>query len=198
LKKSKCNGFPGMKEIEERLADDKTYVNAEMLLKENHPLRLRQVEDEQSYLAVRDGILKFVNTGKDSCDFLGIKSELDYLQERRTADLLQRIPGVVDDEFRQGNIKAKKAIFTIGLAHIHMITEYLNKGRIDIASPSSVSTQGKDYRAELNLRKENFGVTVIIPRTLIEDREVLEMNGLDKIVTQSKSQSPIVFSKPHL
>jgi hypothetical protein len=198
LKKSKCNGFPGMKEIEERLVDDRTYVNAEMLLNENHPLRLRQVENEQSYVAVRDSIVKLVNTGKDSCDFLSIKSELDYLQERRTADLLQRIPGIVDDEFRQGNIKSKKAIFTIGLAHIHKIIEYLNKGRIDISSPSSVSTQGKDYSAELNLRKENFSVTVIIPRTLIEDRKVLEMNGLDKVVTQSKNQSSIVFSKPHL
>jgi hypothetical protein len=198
FKKSKCNGIPGMKEIEERLVDDKTYVNAEMLLNENHPLRLRQVEDEQSYIAVRDGILKYVNTGKDSCDLVSIKSELDYLQERRTAALLQRIPGIVDDEFRQGNIKVKKAIFTIGLAHIYKIVEYLNKGRIDIAPPSSTSNQGKGYAAELTLRKENFSITVIIPRTLIEDRKVLEMNGLDKIVAQLRNRSPIAFSLPHL
>ncbi len=153
LKKSKCNGSPGLKEIEERLADDKTYVNAEMLLNENHPLRLRQVEDEQSYFAVRESILKLVNTGKDSCDLPGIKSELDYLQERRTADLLQRIPGIVDDEFRQGNIKAKKAIFTIGLAHIHKIIEYLNKGRIDISPSLFNSGQRLQGGVELTERK---------------------------------------------
>jgi hypothetical protein len=183
LKNSKCNGFPSLKEIEERLVDDKTYVNAEMLLNENHPLRLRQVEDEQSYFAVRDGILKLVNTGKDSCDLLSIKSELDYLQERRTAELLQRIPGIVDDELRQGNIKSKQAIFTIGLAHIPKIIEYLNRGRIVIHSPLSTPNRSEDYTAELYLRKANFSVYVIIPRALADDPEVLEMVGLDKGVS---------------
>jgi hypothetical protein len=135
-----------LKEIGERLVDDKTYVNAEMFLNENHPLRLRQVEDEQSYFAVRGSILRLVNTGKDACDLTDIRSELDYLQERRTADLLQRIPGIVHDEIEHGNIKTKKAIFTIGLAHIRKIIEYLNKGKIDISPPSS--TQGKEFRAE--------------------------------------------------
>ena len=189
LKKSKCNGFPEMKEIEERLVDDKTYVNAEMLLNEYHPLKLRQVEDEQSYFAVRDSILKLVNTDKDSCDFSNIKSELDYLQERRTATLLQRIPGIVDDEFRQGNIKAKKAIFTIGMAHIPKIIDYLNKGRIEIHSPISTPNRNEDYTAELNLRKANFNVYVIISRTLADDPEVLKMNGLDKIVSSFRRQS---------
>jgi hypothetical protein len=126
-----------------------------------------------------------------------VRSELDYLQERRTADLLQRIPGIVNDEFGQGNIKAKKAIFTIGLAHVRHIVEYLNKGQIEIPSPSPALNKGKIYRADLNLRKENFSVTVVIPRTLIEDRKVLEMTGLEKIVAQSRN-SPVVFSKPRL
>ena len=197
LKKSPCSGSPEMKEIVERLADERAYVNAEMLLHEKHVLKLRQVEDEQSYFAVRDAILKLSKAGKDSCDLTSIRSELDYLQERRTADLLQRIPGIVNDEFRQGNIKAKKAIFTIGLAHVRNIVETLNKGQIEIPSPSPALNQGKTYRADLNLQKENFSITVIIPRTLVEDRKVLEMTGLEKIVAQSKN-SPIVFTKPHL
>ena len=195
LEKSKCNGFSGMKEIEEKLDDDKTYINAEMLLNENHPMRLRQVEDEQSYFAVRDSILKLVNTGKDSCDLLSIKSELDYLQEKRTAALLQRIPGIVDDEFQQGNIKAKKAIFTIGMAHIPKIIEYLNKGRIEIHSLLSTPNRSKDYTAELNLRKANFNVYVIIPRTLADDPRILKMNGLDKIVSSFRRQSSVNSSK---
>jgi hypothetical protein len=195
LKKNKCNGSPRLKEIEERLADDKTYVNAEMLLSENHRLRLRQVEDEQSYFAERNSILKLVNTGKESCDFLSIKSELDYLHERRTAALLQRIPGIVEDEFQQGNIKAKKAIFTIGMAHIPKIIEYLNKGLIEIHSPLSTPNRREDYAAELNLRKASFNVYVIIPRTLADDPAILEMNGLDRIVSSFRKQSSVNSSK---
>ena len=40
LEKSKCVDLSEMKAIEERLADNKTYVNAEMLLNENHHLRM--------------------------------------------------------------------------------------------------------------------------------------------------------------
>ena len=193
--KTKCVGVPEMKEIEGRLADNKTYVNAEMLLNENHPLRLRQVEDENLYFAAREGLVKLVNTdNKNSCEYLTAKSQLDYVQERRTAALLQRIPGIVDEEFQQGNIKTKKAIFTIGTSHIYKIIEFLNKGRIDIYSPMLASSKGEDYSAELNLRKENFTVSVIIPRALADDPKVLEMNGLDKIVAQSRSQFSVVRS----
>lgn len=185
--KNKCVGVPEMKEIEERLADNKTYVNAEMLLNENHPLRLRQVEDENLYFAARKGAMKLINTDKNSCEYLTVKSELDYLQERRTAVLLQRIPGIVDEEFHQGNIKAKKAIFTIGTSHIYKIIEFLNKGRINIYPSVLASSKSEDYIAELNLFKENFGVSVIIPKTLANDQKILEMNKLDKIIARSRS-----------
>lgn len=193
--KTKCIGVPDMKGIEERLADNKTYVNAEMLLNENHPLRLRQVEDENLYFAARESLLKLVNTdNKNSCEYLTAKSQLDYVQERRTAALLQRIPGIVDEEFQQGNIKTKKAIFTIGTSHIFKVIEFLNRGRIDLYSPVLASGKGEDYSAELNLRKEDFTVIVIIPRALADDPKVLEINGLDKIVAQSRSQFSVVRS----
>jgi len=41
-----------MEGLEKRLSANKTYVNAEMILKENHSLRLRQIEDEDLYKAV--------------------------------------------------------------------------------------------------------------------------------------------------
>lgn len=194
LEKSKCIGLPEMRAIEERLADNRAYVNAEMLLNENHRLRLRQVEDEKLYATVREGILKIINAGKDSCDFLTLKSELDFQQDRRTAALLQRIPAIVDDEFQEGNIKSKKAIFTIGMAHIHKIIEYLNEGRINLCSPLSTSNKSENYVADLNLRKEDFGVSVILPRTLADDLKILEINGLDKIIS-SRKQSSKVLSK---
>ncbi len=195
LEKSKCIGLPEMRTIEERLADNQTYVNAEMLLNEYHQLKLKQVEDEKFYVAVRQRILKLVNTGSGSCDYLAVKSDLDYQQDRRTAALLQRIPGIVDEEFQKGNVKAKKAIFTIGMAHIHKIIEYLNERQIKISSPLPTSNKGEDDPAELNLLKENYGVCVIIPRTLANDQKCLEMNGLNKIISSFRKQSSDVFSK---
>jgi hypothetical protein len=194
--KTKCTGIPDMKEIEGRLADNSTYVNAEMLLNKNHRLKLRQVEDENLYFAARESLLKFVKTdNEDLCQYLTEKAQLDYLQERRTAAMVQRIPRIVNEEFQQGNIRTKKAIFTIGTSHIHNIIESLSKGRIDVYSPLLASGKGEDYSAELNLRKENFGVSIIIPRTVADDQKMLELNGLDKIVAQFRTRSSVVRSE---
>jgi hypothetical protein len=179
-----------MKALEERLSDNKTYVNAEMLLKENHRLRLRQVEDKGLYDAVRASLVKFADCKIDSKDYSPLKSNLDYLQDKRTAAMLQKIPEIVQHEFRQGDIKSKKAIFTIGLSHIHKIIGYLNENRIRIYSPLSAKGS-EDYVAELNLGRENFGVCVIIPKTLAADQKILEMNQLEKIVKQSRAPTPL-------
>ena len=171
-----------MEALEKRLSDNKIYVNAEMLLKENHSLRLYQIEDKDPYEAVRNHLLKLVSCKDDSGDYCRLKSELGYLQEKRTVAMLQKIPQIVNDEFRQGNIKNKKAIFTIGMLHLHEIITYLTEKRIKIHTPLSASNGIRGYMAELNLQKENFGASVIIPRTLANDRMILEINELDKIV----------------
>jgi len=181
-----------MKVLEERLSDNKTYVNAEMLLKENHPLRLRQVEDKDLYDAVRTDIFKLVSCRGNASDYSSVKSELDYLQEKRTAAMLQKIPKIVDEEFRQGNIKSKKAIFTVGMLHLHKIITYLNENRIKIYAPLLTPNGSEDYIAELNLQKENFGVSVILPRTLADDQKILEINQLDKIVRECRSNTPVL------
>jgi hypothetical protein len=179
-----CTGSCDTKALEKRLADDSTFINAEMLLKENHPLSLRmsQIEDEGLYDEVRNDLVKLANGGKDSCDYSLLVPELDYLQERRTAAMLQNIPRVVDAEAGQGHIKKRKAIFTVGLSHIQPIVSYLNEARITVHAPFHASNKNKDYFAELNLSKKNYGVTIIIPRTLADDLKTLEMNRLDKIV----------------
>ncbi len=199
LEKSKCIGSSDLKSIEERLADDRTFTNAEMLLNEYHQIRLKQVEDEKSYDAVRTGILKMVGNRSSSCDLVSVKSELDYLQDKRTAAMLQRIPGIVDDEFQQGYIKAKQAIFTIGISHLTKIIQYMNEGKIRIHSPLSASGKNEDesFVSDLNLAKENFGVCIIIPKTLANDQRVLAMNGLDKIVALSRNQVSVVQSAFH-
>jgi hypothetical protein len=180
-----------MKALEERLSDNKTYVNAEMLLKENHRLRLRQVEDKGLYDAVRANLVKFADCKIDSKDYSPLKSNLDHLQDKRTAAMLQKMPEIIEEEFRRGDIKSKKAIFTIGLSHVHKIIGYLNENRITIYSPPSASKGSEDYIAELNLVRENFGVCVIIPKTLAADQKILEMNQLEKIVKQSRAPTPL-------
>ncbi len=187
-RKSECTERIDLKVLEERLSDNKTYVNAEMLLKENHPLRLRQVEDKGLYDAVRNGLLKLVNCGEDDSRYSALKTELDYFQEKRTAAMLQKIPEIVEAEFRRGNIKSRKAIFTIGTSHLHKIIRYINETRIKIDAPLLASNGSKDYIAELSLLKENFGVSIIIPKTLAKDQKTLELNKLDKIVIRSSAR----------
>ena len=182
-----------MKGLEEKFSDDQTYINAEMLLKANHPLRLQQVEDRGLYEAVQNGLLKLVNCREDTSHYLGLKSELDYLQERRTAAMLQKIPEIVNSEYLQGNIKGRKAIFTIGLSHLYRIIQYMNEDGIRIYAPLSASNGDKDYIAKLTLQKENFGVSVIIPRTLAADQTILKINGLDRIVREYQSKTPFAL-----
>jgi hypothetical protein len=182
-----------MEVLEEKFSDNRTYINAEMLLKQNHPLRLQQIEDKGLYEAVQNGLLSLINCPEDNSRFLSLKSELDYLQERRTAAMLQKIPEIVNSEYRQGNIKNEKAIFTIGLSHLNKIIQYMNEDGIRIYAPLSASNGDKDFIAKLNLQKENFGVTVIIPRTIAADQTILKINGLDRIVRQYQSKTPSVL-----
>jgi hypothetical protein len=185
-KKRDCPAPVDMDTLEEILSDNRTFVNAEMLLKDNYPsLKIRQVEDRALYETAKKRITELIDQ-RDSCDYLLVRSELDYLQERRTAAILQRIPEVVNEEFQQGSIKARKAILTIGIHHAHKIIRYLNDHKITVYSPLHRMDKGGDYIAELSLVKENFGVTIILPKTLVDDERVLRVNRLDRIAKQRK------------
>ena len=176
-----------IKVLEERLSNNKVYVNAEMLLKETHPLRVRQVEDKELYDAVNNNLIKLISCSNDSSDYSLLNSKLEYLQEKRTAAMLQKIPKIIDDEFRQGGIKSRKAILTVGMYHLHEIIRYLNENRIMIHAPLDASDETKDYCSELNILKEHFGVSVILPKILADDQKILEINKLDQIVRKYQS-----------
>jgi len=190
-KESPCTSFD-MDALEKRLSDNDVYVNAEMLLKESHPLRLRQIEDEDLYKAVRNHLLKLTSCRDDSADYSRLNSEIETLQEKRAAAMLQKIPQIVNDEFGRGKIKNRKAIFTIGMFHLHNIITYLNDKRIEIRPPLPISNGIGGYTADLNLQKENFGVFVIIPRTLANDPKALELTELGEIVRKCQGDSPIL------
>jgi hypothetical protein len=181
-----CADLPDLKALEARLSDDQTYVNAEMLLKEDHSLRVRQVEDLPLYQEVRDGLLKLVSGGGKGCDPEVSIAELDYLQAKRTAVMLQNIPHVVEEEFRQGAIRNEKAIFTVGMSHIHSIIQYLKERKITVRAPPLPSNGHKNFIANLELQKENFGIFVILPRTLSDNPEILRINQLDQITVDPR------------
>ncbi len=92
--------------------------------------------------------------------------------------MLQKIPEIVDEEFRDGHIDNRKALFTIGLSHIPNIMKYLKQKKIVIRSPLFTPVKHGDYVDELNLANEDFGMTVILPRTLVDDHEAMTMNKL--------------------
>ena len=190
-----CPEPTDMRILEQRLADTRTFINAEMLLRAHHPVKTAQVEDPALYMEVRDGLLKLVNNPGPFCDPL-LVTELDYLQEKRTAAMLQNIPGVIDQEFRKGTIRHRKAIFTIGMAHLRDIIRYLDERKITIHPPTSAPGGEKDYSAELKLQEDKFGVSIIIPSTLAKDQKVLEMNRLDKIVAESRRQTALHAPSP--
>ena len=177
-----------IKAIEAKLSDATSFINAEMLLMKNYHLRTQQVEDPKWYDAVARFLRKLVSSSNSS-DYYLVKSELDYLQERRTAAMLQEIPGIIDAEYQQGSIKGKKAFFTIGMSHLHKIIKYLDENKIRIHSPLVDSNKDGDYVADLNLLKENFGVFIIIPRTLADDQRILEINQLTGAVEKGRKRS---------
>jgi len=172
---------PGQENIEfleQRLSDDRQFVNAEMLLKEHFPLLLRQVEDRDLYQTVSENIRLLVESkGSMEKNFL-IRSELDYHQKKRVGTMLQKIPGIVNEEFRERHIGNKKALFTIGLSHIPDIIRYLEERKITVLSPLFTQAKYEDYVDELNLAKEDFGISVIIPKTLVSDHEAMKRNNL--------------------
>jgi hypothetical protein len=167
------------KTLEEELGKDNVNINAEMLLMKSHSIKSQQVEDVNLYKEIREKINLLEKFGNDTYESFFIKSGLVYLQERRTAAMLQKIPEIIDSEYNEGRIKNKKAIFTIGMSHISGIIKYLKQNKIEIHSPAF--TPYNDYLAGVKLLEKNFGVTIIIPRTLADNPELLKLTRLDDI-----------------
>jgi hypothetical protein len=164
--------------LEEQLSDTSAFVNADILLTRNYGIRLQQVEDEKVYRAVGEVLRNLVQRQpgepKRFCE-----SELRYLQELRSAVMLQNIVGVVDEEHRLGHIAQRQAIFTIGMAHVGEIIRFLENEAITIP-PAQVEGY-QPYADLLKLTEAGYGVTVILPRALVDDQEALRLARLDKI-----------------
>lgn len=154
-----------------RLSEESGFVNAEMLLLENDVLQARQVEDRWLYQEVRSGFRKLLHCRGRCRDFAALRAELRYLQSLRTAAMLQNIPNIIESEFERGTIRRQAALFTIGLDHISGIVRFLEDSRVSINVPAG---RGGVQEHEMNLVTRSFGVTIILPRTLAGDVDVLQ------------------------
>ncbi|MFO0753414.1 MAG: hypothetical protein U0411_08830 [Thermodesulfovibrionales bacterium] len=165
--------------IRERLSDPSAYLNAEMLLKEHFGIPTRQIEDRELYDAVGECLTRLEDARDDTAEALLLRDELCYLQEKRTAFMLQKVPEILEEEVGRGALTARKAIFTIGLSHIADIIRYLKEEKIRVYAPLYSRVGSDDYIEAVRLIREQYGITVIIPKTLADDPNVLLSNGID-------------------
>jgi hypothetical protein len=163
--------------LEETLADTSTFVNADLLLHRNYGVGLQQVEDREMYRNVREYLHTGLQNGGNLLASFGL--ELEYLQERRSAAILQSIPAAIDSEYRQGNIAQPRAILTIGMAHLDEIIKFLELGKIEIPAPPIGASGFEAYSEALELLAKGVGVTVIVPRAILDDREMMHMAKLE-------------------
>lgn len=162
--------------LEETLADTSTFINADLLLHRNYGIALQQIEDRNLYRNARDHLHAGLKGGYRLPASFSL--EFEYLQERRSAAILQKISAVINAEYRQGHIAQPRAILTIGVTHLDEIIKFLETERIDVSAPPLGASGFQDYSEDLDLVAQEVGVTVIIPRVMIADREMMSLANL--------------------
>jgi hypothetical protein len=180
-----------LKTLEAKLSDQRTFLNAEILLKRNYPIVLQQVEDKNCYEEVGERLRRISACRYSAEEYGHTKAELDYLQEKRTALMLQKIPAIINNEYGAENIKTRKAILTIGLAHIPMIRKYLIDRKIRIDSPPPSMRAHEAHFAGLTLLEQNFRISIFLPKSLADTPNILKMNTLGKNVSGLSASSGI-------
>lgn len=150
------------------------FVNADMLLNANYNIPLGQVENEGLYRNIRQLLGQATRENNFS-----VLSRIHGLQGKRTAVMLQNIPGTVDAALAQGRISHPRAIFTIGLGHIGEIIDFLQQGFLPHPDNSEISTGANRTEVGLKLLDQGYGVTVIIPKTLAENEQMLRLARLE-------------------
>ena len=162
--------------LEETLTDTTTFVNADLLLHRNYGIGLHQIEDRDLYRNAREYLLSELRNGASVR--APFAQEFAYLQERRSAAMLQRIPVVVNDAYRQAQIAQPRAILTVGMTHLDEIIKFLEMGRIEIPAPAFSGSGFPPYSETLELLAQQIGVTVIVPQAILSEQKMMALATL--------------------
>ena len=173
--------------LEEALADTSTFINADLLLQRNYGIALHQIEDKNLYRHARDHLHAGLEGGYRLPASFSL--EFEYLQERRSAAILQKIPDVINAAYHQGQIAQPRAILTIGMSHLDEIIKFLKMERMEILAPTIGASGFQDYKETLDLLAQ-AGVTIIIPSALLLEGEGMNLVGL---ASQPDIKKPGVF-----
>lgn len=165
--------------LENILADTSVFMNADLLLRRDYGVALHQVEDQELYRSVREYLVAGWLGGASLHAPFG--PEFAYLQERRSAAILQRIPFLINNEYRLGHISRPRAMLTIGMAHLDEILKFLEAGRIEIPAVETGGGNLPAYTEELAHFEKEVGVTVIVPRALLDERALQAVAGLGTV-----------------
>ena len=168
--------------LERALADNSHFLNAEMLLMQHLHMPAGQVENRKLYDEILSRITRMESHPNDIVSCLSLEMQIDGLQEKRTAVLLNNIPSVIESEFENGAIKHKNAMFTIGLNHIKAILHYLKDTKNTPQKSASSPSRENPLFTDPGLKYSGFNVVVIIPHTLIEDQQVLRITELSDLI----------------
>ncbi len=154
--------------LRRELSDSTEFVNADRLLCQYSNIRLRQIEDRELYFEVHNYLSNLKNEPPDETPSVG--AHLFYLQGRRNAHLLQKLPEIIEGEYRTGRISSAKAIFTIGLAHGPEIIRILDREQI---AANFIGEDNSRKEGPLKLAESGYHVTVIIPAALLNKLDYL-------------------------
>ncbi len=163
--------------LERRLSDTSIFTSAAKLLWDSCSIRFRQVEDEDLYVRSLD----LIASGTDRRSDAEWLADLEHVQERRSAAILQNVVRVVQEEYGEGRIKNRRAVVTVGLAHLNEILRFLREERIEVSSTACPTARCPSYDSELELLEGDFGITVIVPQSLWENRSALRVARLDHL-----------------
>lgn len=173
--------------LEAALADTSTFINADLLLHRNYGIALHQIEDRNLYRSARDHLHAGLQSGHRLAASFGL--ELEYLQERRSAAILQKLPAVINAAYQQGQIAQPRAILTIGMSHLDEIIKFLKMEKMEIPAPPIGASGFQDYNETLELLAQ-AGVTIIVPNVLFAEGAGMNLAAL---ASQPDIKKPGVF-----
>jgi len=159
-----------------RLANSSGFVNADRLLYATYGLALRQIEDRQLYLTVVGQLRDLLASAQGECSDLTCLPSLKFHQKKRSAVILENIPTALASGLTENEMPIRRAMLTIGLAHVDSMIDFLKNGRVQVIPPPGMENLLEGYTCDLSDLKQKYAVVVIIPPTLVESRKLLRLS----------------------